>query len=218
MRDLKITPHVAQNTANRRSAIDGRTTRHEGYTISQRKRKRVEEVFGWMKTIALQRKTRFRGPDRVGWMFTLAAAAYNLVRMRNLTAETAWKPPEPPSPPSLAATDMSLPKPASLPGGLRTRRNRQTELQKVAFPKPARPVLLEVIDRKPFAGLSDPPTFPVFLRVALGELSLRRVVIRVSMLVVTLEKAALPGFSIRMFGSVYVSGSQIHFQAQGMPP
>jgi len=89
MRGLKITPHVAQNDTNRRSAIDGRTTRHEGYTISQRKRKRVEEVFGWMKTVALQRKTRFRGPDRVGWMFTLAAAAYNLVRMRNLTAETA---------------------------------------------------------------------------------------------------------------------------------
>jgi transposase len=89
MRELEITPHVAQNTAHRRSAIDGRTTRHEGYAISLRKRKRVEEVFGWMKTIALQRKTRFRGPDRVGWMFTLAAAAYNLVRMRNLAAQTA---------------------------------------------------------------------------------------------------------------------------------
>ena len=87
MRGLEITPHVAQNTSNRRSAIDGRTTRHEGYAISQRKRKRVEEVFGWLKTIALQRKTRFRGPDRVGWMFTFAAAAYNLVRMRNLMAQ-----------------------------------------------------------------------------------------------------------------------------------
>jgi transposase len=87
MRGLKITPHVAQNTSNRRSAIDARTTRHEGYAISQRKRKRVEEVFGWMKTIALQRQTRFRGPDRVGWMFTFAAAAYNLVRMRNLMAQ-----------------------------------------------------------------------------------------------------------------------------------
>jgi transposase len=63
--------------------------RHEGYAVSQRKRKRVEEVFGWMKTIALQRKTRFRGPDRVGWMFTFAAAAYNLVRMRNLLAQPA---------------------------------------------------------------------------------------------------------------------------------
>jgi len=88
MRGLEITPHVAQNTSNRRSAIDGRTTRHEGYAISQQRRKRVEEVFGWMKTIALQRQTRFRGPDRVGWMFTFAAAAYNLVRMRNLMMQT----------------------------------------------------------------------------------------------------------------------------------
>ena len=89
LRELQVTPHVAQNTTNRRSAIDQRTTRHEGYAVSQRKRKRVEEVFGWMKTIALPRKTRFRGPDRVGWMFTLAAAAYNLIRMRNLTAQPA---------------------------------------------------------------------------------------------------------------------------------
>jgi transposase len=89
LRELNVTPHMAQNTTNRRSAIDGRTTRHEGYAVSQRKRKRVEEVFGWMKTIALQRKTRFRGPDRVGWMFTFAAAAYNLVRMRNLLAQPA---------------------------------------------------------------------------------------------------------------------------------
>lgn len=89
LRGLQVTPHVAQNTSNRRSAIDGRTTRHNGYAVSQRKRKRVEEVFGWLKTIALQRKTRFRGPDRVGWMFTFAAAAYNLVRMRNLMAQTA---------------------------------------------------------------------------------------------------------------------------------
>ena len=81
--------HVAQNDTNRRSAVDPRTTRHEGYAVSQRKRKRVEEVFGWMKTVALQRKTRFRGPDRTGWMFTLAAAAYNLVRMRNLQMGTA---------------------------------------------------------------------------------------------------------------------------------
>ena len=84
LRSLRVTPHVAENTINRRSAIDGRTTQHEGYAVSQRKRKRVEEVFGWLKTVALQRKTRFRGPDRVGWMFTLAAAAYNLIRMRNL--------------------------------------------------------------------------------------------------------------------------------------
>ena len=89
LRGLKVTPHVAQNTANRRSAIDARTTQYEGYRVSQRKRKRVEEVFGWLKTVALQRKTRFRGPDRVGWMFTFAAAAYNLVRMRNLMAQPA---------------------------------------------------------------------------------------------------------------------------------
>ncbi len=84
---MQTTPHVAHNTSNRSSAIDGRTTRHEGYAIRQRKRKRVEEVFSWLKTVALQRKTRFRGPERVGWMFTSAAAAYNLVRMRNLMAQ-----------------------------------------------------------------------------------------------------------------------------------
>jgi transposase len=88
-RRINVTPHVAQNTANRRSAIDGRTTRHDGYGVSQRKRKRVEEVFAWVKTIALQRKTRFRGLERTGWMFTLAAAAYNLVRMRTLQLSTA---------------------------------------------------------------------------------------------------------------------------------
>jgi transposase len=89
LRDLQVTPHVAQNITNRRSAIDARTTRHEGYAVSQRRRKRVEEVFGWLKTIALQRKTKFRGPDRVSWMFTFAAAAYNLVRMRTLLAQPA---------------------------------------------------------------------------------------------------------------------------------
>ena len=89
LRELNVTPHVAQNNTNRRSAIDERTTRHSGYGVSQRKRKRVEEVFGWMKTVAGIRKTRFRGPDKVGWMFTFAAAAYNLVRMRNLTARPA---------------------------------------------------------------------------------------------------------------------------------
>jgi transposase len=88
LRAEKVTPHVAQNTARRGgSAIDGRTTRHLGYAISQRLRKRVEEIFGWMKTVALVRKTRFRGRARVGWMFTWAAAIYNLVRMRNLLEE-----------------------------------------------------------------------------------------------------------------------------------
>ena len=84
MREMKVTPHVAQNTTGRASAIDERTTRHPGYATSQRVRKRVEEIFGWMKTIGLMRKTRHKGVDRVGWIFTLTAAAYNLVRMRNL--------------------------------------------------------------------------------------------------------------------------------------
>jgi transposase len=84
LRGIGVTPHVAQNTAGRRSAIDGRTTRHSGYAVSQRVRKRVEEIFGWMKTIGLMRKTRHKGLPRIGWTFTLTAAAYNLVRMRNL--------------------------------------------------------------------------------------------------------------------------------------
>jgi transposase len=88
-RNMKVTPHVAQNM-NRRggSAIDGRTARHEGYAISQKKRKRIEECFGWLKTIALMRKVRHRGLGKVGWVFTFAAAAYNLVRMRNLLASS----------------------------------------------------------------------------------------------------------------------------------
>jgi transposase len=86
-RNLKVTPHVAQNsTRSGGSAIDGRTTRHAGYAISQKKRKRVEECFGWLKTIALMRKVRHRGIEKVGWVFTFAAAAYNLVRMRKLLA------------------------------------------------------------------------------------------------------------------------------------
>ena len=86
-RHMGVTPHVAQNLARRGgSAIDGRTTRHAGYAISQRKRKRIEECFGWLKTIALLRKVRHRGVGKVHWIFTLACAAYNLVRMRNLTA------------------------------------------------------------------------------------------------------------------------------------
>ena len=84
-----MTPHVAQNTAGRRSAIDRRTTRHPGYAISQRLRKRIEEIFGWMKTIGGLRKTRHRGAALVDWMFTLAVAAYNLVRIPKLVAATA---------------------------------------------------------------------------------------------------------------------------------
>ena len=86
LRQLRVTPHVAQNTSGRSSAIDGRTTRHPGYAVSQRKRKCVEEIFGWMKTVGLLRKTRHRGLARVGWMCTFAAAVYNLVRMRTLAA------------------------------------------------------------------------------------------------------------------------------------
>jgi transposase len=86
-RHLNVTPHVAQNVKRSGgSAVDGRTTRHRGYEVSQRKRKRIEECFGWLKTIALMRKVRHRGIEKVGWLFTFAAAAYNLVRMRNLLA------------------------------------------------------------------------------------------------------------------------------------
>ena len=86
-RHLNVTPHVAQNMKrNGGSAVDRRTTRHGGYEVSQRKRKRIEECFGWLKTIALMRKVRHRGIEKVGWVFTFAAAAYNLVRMRNLLA------------------------------------------------------------------------------------------------------------------------------------
>jgi transposase len=81
LREHRVTPHVAQKV---NSAIDRRSTRHPGYRLSQWRRKRVEEIFGWLKTVAGLRKTRLRGIARVGWTFTFAAAAYNLVRMRNL--------------------------------------------------------------------------------------------------------------------------------------
>jgi transposase len=87
MRGMNVTPHVSQNTKRPGgSAIDGRTTRHEGYKVSQRKRKRIEEVFGWIKTVGTLRKTRHRGLETVKWVFTFTATAYNLVRMRNLTS------------------------------------------------------------------------------------------------------------------------------------
>jgi hypothetical protein len=86
LRAMNVRPHVAQNTNGRRSAIDGLTTRHAGYAISQRIRKRIEEAFCWMKSFAGQRKTRFGGVERVGWSFTFAAAAYNLVRLPKLLA------------------------------------------------------------------------------------------------------------------------------------
>lgn len=89
LRAMKVTPHVAQNTSGRSSAIDGRTTRHAGYAVSQRIRKRIEEAFGWMKTIAGQDKTKFRGRERVGWAFAFTAAAYNLARLPKLLAAPA---------------------------------------------------------------------------------------------------------------------------------
>ena len=89
LRKKAVTPRVAQNTSGRRSAIDGRTTRRPGYAVSQRIRKRVEEAFGWAKTVPGLRKMRHRGLPKVDWQFTLAIAAYNLVRLPELLAEPA---------------------------------------------------------------------------------------------------------------------------------
>ncbi|MGH6820770.1 MAG: transposase, partial [Methylocella sp.] len=86
LREFNVRPHVARNTNGRRSAIDGRTTRHAGYVASQRIRKRIEEAFGWIKTVAGLRKTKLRGLAKVDWAFTFAAAAYNLVRLPKLLA------------------------------------------------------------------------------------------------------------------------------------
>ena len=82
LRTLNVRPHVAQKRGH--SAIDGRTTRHAGYGTSQRIRKRIEEAFGWIKTVAGLRKTRFFGRARTDWAFTFAAAAYNLIRLPKL--------------------------------------------------------------------------------------------------------------------------------------
>ena len=87
-RELGCTPHVAQNNAKRRSAIDARTTRHPGYGVSAIKRKRIEEPFGWIKTVGGLRKTRHCGRRLVGWFFVLTSTAYNLVRIRNILAAT----------------------------------------------------------------------------------------------------------------------------------
>ena len=89
LRSMKVTPHVAQNTSGRSSAIDGRTTRHAGYAVSQRIRKRIEEAFGWIKMVAGLEQTKFRGCDRVGWAFSFAATAYNLTRLPKLLAASA---------------------------------------------------------------------------------------------------------------------------------
>ena len=87
LREMKVTPHVAQNNTNRRSAIDGRTTQHAGYAISQTKRKRIEESFGWMKTIGMLKKVKLRGLEKVSWQFTFVAAVYNLYRLQRLEAQ-----------------------------------------------------------------------------------------------------------------------------------
>ena len=87
LRSIGVTPHVAKNNKGRGSAIDAHTTRHAGYGVSQRIRKRIEEVFGWAKTVGNMRKTRHRGTARVGWMFTFVAAAYNIVRIPKLLAQ-----------------------------------------------------------------------------------------------------------------------------------
>jgi transposase len=84
LRGMNITPHVAQNNQNRASAIDERTTWRAGYEVSQRKRKRIEESFGWMKIIGLLKKVKLRGLDKVGWLFTFVGAAYNLYRLQKL--------------------------------------------------------------------------------------------------------------------------------------
>ncbi len=89
LRQGNVTPHLAQNTRNRRSAIDRRTTRHPGYDLSCRCRKRIEQIFGWTKAAAGLRKTRHRGLARVGWIFTLTATAYNLVRLPKLLGAAA---------------------------------------------------------------------------------------------------------------------------------
>jgi transposase len=84
LREINVTPHVAQNVSGRRSAIDGRTTRHPGYEVSLRIRKRIEEAFGWAKTVAGLRKARHRGLPKIDWQFTFAMAAYNLIRLPKL--------------------------------------------------------------------------------------------------------------------------------------
>jgi hypothetical protein len=89
LRAMKVKPHVSQNTRGRRSAIDGRTTRQAGSGVSRRIRKLIEGPFGRIKTVARQEKARFRAMERVGLAFTLAAAAFHLVRLPGLMAETS---------------------------------------------------------------------------------------------------------------------------------
>ena len=88
-RSIGVIPHVAQNNKNRSSRIDGRTTRQPGYDVSQNKRKRIEEIFGWMKTVGGLRKLRYRGKRRVNWIFVFCSAAFNLIRMVNIARQPA---------------------------------------------------------------------------------------------------------------------------------
>jgi IS5 family transposase len=89
VRELGVTPHVAQNNKTRKSAIDGRTTRHEGYRMSLSKRWLVEKAFGWMKQTGGLKKVKLRGLDKVGWLVTYTAAAYNLLRLKTLQEQCA---------------------------------------------------------------------------------------------------------------------------------
>jgi transposase len=89
LRRMNVTPHVAQNTSNRSSAIDRRTAQHLGYEISQRKRKRVEQSFGWMKIVGMLKKVKLRGLEKVSWLFTFVGVAYNLYRLQRLKAAMA---------------------------------------------------------------------------------------------------------------------------------
>ena len=102
-RENAVTPHLAQNQSGRCSAIDGRTTRQPGYALSQRIRKRIEEAFGWAKTVAGMRKLRHRGLPKVDWQFTLAMAAYDLVRLPKLLTQTTRRDDDPPIRPRLFA-------------------------------------------------------------------------------------------------------------------
>ena len=88
-RELGVTPHLSQNTTNRRSAIDARTTRHPGHVVSLRIRKRIEEPFGWMKTVAGGRKLRYVGLQRNRAWFLMTGAVYNLIRITALDAQAA---------------------------------------------------------------------------------------------------------------------------------
>jgi DDE family transposase len=88
-RSLGVTPHVAQNDKKRASRVDGRTTKQPGYDVSQKKRKRIEEIFGWMKTVGGLRKLKYRGRKRINWIFVFCSAAFNLIRMVNIARQAA---------------------------------------------------------------------------------------------------------------------------------